>query len=179
LITLALLLLGCNTGANTETGGGGGESAPTTPGASPENSAAATPSDTTPSDAPGDEPAYWDGFNFGPNLSYAEEYEYQGDPGEYMNPAEAAKLVFDDCKRNGYIPEYSDETEYRMVLVDLADFEGEECYVYRLDVDEPTGTIGAAYAYAYQRGIIYMQGLGGQWVPLTIDDGDYGEEDND
>jgi hypothetical protein len=119
---------------------------------------------------------YWNGFDFGLNLTYAEEYELQGDPGEYMNPAEAAKLTFDDVKHDGYIPEYSDKTEYKIVLVDLADIEGEECYIYRLDVDEPTGTIGAAYAFAYQSGIIYMQGQGGQWVPLAIGDGDYGEE---
>lgn len=65
---------------------------------------------------------------------------------------------------HGNIPEYSDETQYTMTLVDLVDIEGEECYLYRLDPDEPTGTIGAAYAYAYQSGNIYMQGQGGQWV---------------
>ncbi|MDR1558210.1 MAG: hypothetical protein LBS84_00685 [Clostridiales bacterium] len=107
---------------------------------------------------------YWNGFDFGPNLSYSEEYEIQGDPGEYLNAAEAAKLTFDTMKANGNIPEYSDGLEYEMVLVDLADIEGEECYVYRLDVGEPSGTIGAAYAYAYQSGNIYMQGYGGQWV---------------
>jgi hypothetical protein len=114
-----------------------------------------------------DDPAYWDGFNFGPNLAYAEEYQYLDDPGASLNPAEAAKLVFETCKDNGNIPEYSDATEYQMVLVDLTDIEGEDCYVYRLDVDEPTGTIGAAYAYAYQSGAIYMEGQGSQWVPLT------------
>ena len=101
-----------------------------------------------------------------PNLTYSEEYTLEGDSGDYANAAEAAKLVFDYCKENEHIPTYSDETLYTMVLVDLADIEGEECYVYRLDIDEPTGTIGAAYAYAYQSGGIYMQGYGGQWVPL-------------
>lgn len=101
-----------------------------------------------------------------PNLTYSEEYTLEGDSGDYANAAEAAKLVFDYCKENEHIPAYSDETLYTMVLVDLADIEDEECYVYRLDIDEPTGTLGAAYAYAYQSGNIYMQGYGGQWVPL-------------
>lgn len=100
----------------------------------------------------------------GSNLGYAEEYTIQGDLGDYLNASEAAKLTFDTMRDHGNIPEYSDETQYTMTLVDLVDIEGEECYLYRLDPDEPTGTIGAAYAYAYQSGNIYMQGQGGQWV---------------
>jgi hypothetical protein len=34
------------------------------------------------------------------------------------------------------------------------------------EVDEPTGTVGAAYAYAYQSGNIHMQGYGGQFVSI-------------
>ncbi|MDR1511017.1 MAG: copper amine oxidase N-terminal domain-containing protein, partial [Synergistaceae bacterium] len=115
---------------------------------------------------PGDSLLYWNGFDFGPNLEYAEEHTSQGDPGEYLNAAEGAKLIFDAMKANGNIPAYSDSLQYTMTLVDLADINGEECYVYRLDVDEPSGTIGAAYAYAYQSVNIYMQGQGGQWVMI-------------
>jgi hypothetical protein len=111
-----------------------------------------------------DDLPYWNGFDFGPNLEYGEEYEIQGDPGEYLNAAEGAKLTFDTMRDNDNVPNYSDDTQYTMTLVDLDDIEGEECYVYRLDVDEPTGTIGAAYAFAYQSGNIYMQGYGGQWL---------------
>lgn len=111
-----------------------------------------------------DDPPWWDGFDFGPNLVYTDEYAIQGDPGEYLNTAEAAKLTFDAMRDNGNIPEYSDDMEYTMTLIDLTDIEGEECYLYRLDVDEPSGTVGAAYAYAYQSGNIYMQADGGQWV---------------
>jgi hypothetical protein len=118
--------------------------------------------------------AYWNGFDFGPNLSYAEEYEYQSDPGAYMNPAEAAKLTFDDVKNNGYIPGYSDKVEYTMTLVDLAEIDGKECYVYRCDTE--SGDFSAGFAFPYQSGTIYMQGQGGQWVPLIIGDGDNGEE---
>ncbi|MDR1314157.1 MAG: hypothetical protein LBQ12_10805 [Deltaproteobacteria bacterium] len=115
-----------------------------------------------------DDLAYWNGFDFGPNLSYAEEYKLQGDPGDYLNPAEAAKATFDGVKIHGYIPGYSDSKEYTMTLVDLADLNGEECYVYRCD----GGGFAAGFAYAYQSGTIYMQGQGGQWVPLAIGDGD-------
>ena len=65
-----------------------------------------------------------------------------------------------------------------MVLIDLSDIEDEECYVYRLDVGEPSGTIGAAYAYAYQSDNIYMQGQGGQWLLIVIDNGNSGESDS-
>lgn len=108
--------------------------------------------------------AWWAGFDFGPNLMYAEEYTNEGDPGDYLNTAEAAKLTFETMRDNGNIPDYSDDLEYTMTLVDITEIEGEECYVYRLDVDEPSGTIGAAYAYAYQSRTIYMQGQGGEWV---------------
>ena len=98
------------------------------------------------------------------NFEYIEEYEIQGDSGDYLNAAEAAILTFDMVKNNGSIPDYSDNTVYTMVLVDLTDIDGEECYVYRLDVADPTGTIGAAYAYAYQSGNVYIQGEGNKWV---------------
>jgi hypothetical protein len=114
--------------------------------------------------AASEQPPWRNGVDFGPNLAYAEEYVIQGDPGENMSAAEAAKRTFDAVRDNGNIPEYSDALEYTMTLVDLANVENEECYVYRLDVDEPGGTLGAAYAYAYESGNIYMQGSGGQWV---------------
>jgi hypothetical protein len=110
------------------------------------------------------EPAYWNGLDMGPNVVYAEEYASKADHGDYMNAAEAAKETFDTMKAKGNIPEYSDNLEYTMTLVDITDIEGEECYVYRLDVDEPTGTLGAAYAYAYESGTIYMQGMGDAWM---------------
>lgn len=122
------------------------------------SAAAASPAEN------GDIP-YWNGFYFGPNLEYAEEYQLMSDPGEYLNPAEAAKLTFDTMRDNGNIPDYSDGTEYTMTLVDLTDIEDGECYVYRLDIDAPENdTLGAAYAYAYQSGNIYMQGQMGIWV---------------
>jgi hypothetical protein len=114
----------------------------------------------------GEDLPWWDGFDFGPNLEYREEIVALSDPGEYINAAEGAKYTFDAVRDNGYVPEYSDATQYTMVLVDIAALYegGEECYVYRLDIDEPTGTLGAAYAYAYQSGNIYMEGYGGEFV---------------
>lgn len=108
----------------------------------------------------------WNGFDFGPNLTYSEEYELASDAGDYLNAFVAAKVVFEMARDNGNVPEYSDDTEYTMVLVGLEAIEGtdQECYLYRLDVAEPTGTIGAAYAYGYQSGNIYMQGFGEQFV---------------
>lgn len=120
--------------------------------------------------------AYWSGFNFGPNLEYAEEFEISKDLSGYTNAPEAAKYVFDTMRDNDHIPEYSDGTNYIMVLVDLTEIEGEQCYVYRLDVDEPTGTIGAAYAYAYESENIYMQGFGGQWLLETTSGTDFSPE---
>lgn len=111
-----------------------------------------------------EEPAYWNGFDFGPNLEYAEEYKSEGDSGDYNNPAEGAKLTFDTMRDNGYIQDYSDETTYTMTLVDLADIESEECYVYSLDWGSDTA--GAAFAYAYQSGNIYMQGQMSMWVQV-------------
>jgi hypothetical protein len=96
---------------------------------------------------------YWNGFDFGPNLSYAEECKCQSDPGEYMNPAEAAELTFDDVKNNGYIPGYSDDVEYTMTLVDIADIDGKECYVYRCDTE--SGDFSAGFAFPYQSDGIY------------------------
>jgi hypothetical protein len=105
----------------------------------------------------------WDGFDFGQNLDYNEEYKLESDPGEYAPAYYAAKLTFDFARDNDNIPgEYSDDTEYTMTLIDLDDIEGEECYIYRLD--DKAGEIGAAYGYAYQSGNIYMQGQGGQFV---------------
>lgn len=106
-----------------------------------------------------------DSFDFESNLIYSEEYELLGDPGDSLNATDAAKLTFDYAKGNDNIPgEYSDDIQYAMVLVGLEEIEGEECYIYRLEVKESTDTVGAAYAYAYESGNIYMQGYGGQWV---------------
>ena len=102
--------------------------------------------------------------NTGGNLEYTEEYIPAGDPGMYLSTFEAAKVVFRLAKENDNIPEYSDDTRYTMVLVGLETIGDEECYLYRLDADEPTGTVGAAYAYAYQSGNIYIQGYGGQFI---------------
>ncbi|MFT3983634.1 MAG: hypothetical protein QM697_06985 [Lachnospiraceae bacterium] len=109
-------------------------------------------------DAEGDDLAYWNGLDFGPNLGYAEEYENHADPGEYMNAAEAAKQTFNAMKSGSHIPEYRDDTEYTMVLVSIADIKGEPCYLYRLD-DE-----GVGCAYAYQSGNVYYEESGGAWV---------------
>jgi hypothetical protein len=111
-----------------------------------------------------DEPAYWDGLDFGENLSYVEEFVIAGDPGDYMNAAEAAKLTFDGASRGGYIPDYSDDTWYLMTLVDLAEIDGEECYIYRCEAAGFT----ASFACAYQIGVAYMQYPGGQWELLDI-----------
>lgn len=125
-------------------------------------------------DADGD-PAYWNGFDFGPNLIYAEEYESQGYTDEYLNAAEAAKLTFNDAKDTGYIPDYSDSVEYTMTLVDIEDIDGDECYVYRCDGEDG---FAAGFAYSYQVGDIYMQGQGGQWVVLIWGDGGYDDYDD-
>lgn len=107
---------------------------------------------------------YWNGFDFGPNLEYAEEFNIEGDPGDFMSAAEAAKLTFDTMRDNGNVPGYSDDAQYTMTLIDLAVIEGDECYVYVLDIADSDGTLGAAYAYAYQSGKIYMEGQDSQWV---------------
>ncbi len=110
------------------------------------------------SDSDEDDLAYWNGFDFGPNLGYAEEYQNHSDPGEYKNAAEAAKLTFEALKSDSRIPEYSDDTEYTMVLVSIADIKGEPCYFYRLDEE------GVGCAYAYQSGNVYYEESGGAWV---------------
>jgi len=84
-------------------------------------------------DDSGSDLPYWNGLNFGPNLTYAEEYESKGVSGEYIKAAEAAKLTFDDVKSSGYITDYSDSVEYTMALVDITDIDDKECYVYRCD----------------------------------------------
>lgn len=109
----------------------------------------------------GDDLPSWNGFDFGPNLSYAEEIAPQGDFGDYPSPAEAAMLTFRAMRDDGRIQDYSDAKEYLMTLVDLAEINGEECYVYRCEDGE---SYGAGFAYAYQSGSVYMQGQGGQWV---------------
>jgi hypothetical protein len=109
-----------------------------------------------------DDLAYWNGFDFGPNLTYAEEHQLQGDPGDYLNAAEAAKLTFDLAKIEGQISDYSDDSEYAMTLTDLAEIDGQESYVYRCE----GGGMGATFAYAYQVGRVYVQVQGGQWVRL-------------
>ena len=122
---------------------------------------------TTNQESGGDEPPWWDGFDFGPNLAYSEEYQIASDSGEHLNAAEAAKLTFDTMRDKGFIPEYSDDAQYMMVLVDLTEIEGEECYIYRLDIDDEhnnDGTLGAAYAYARRSGNIYIEGQMSQWV---------------
>jgi len=111
-----------------------------------------------------DEIPYWDGMDFGPNVSYDEETTLLADPGEYQTPAEAARDTFERVRDNKYIPEYSDDTEYTMVFLGLEECGGEECYVYRLEIDEPTGTLGAAYAYAYQSKNIYIKVDDGEFV---------------
>ena len=110
------------------------------------------------SDGQGDDLAYWNGLDFGPNLGYAEEYENHGDPGDYMNAAEAAKHIFNALKADSYIPKYSDETEYTMVLVNMDDIGGEPCYIYRMD------NISLGCAYAYQSGTIYYEKFDVAWV---------------
>lgn len=110
------------------------------------------------SDGQGNALAYWNGLDFGPNLGYAEEYENHGDPGDYMNAAEAAKHIFNALKADSYIPKYSDETEYTMVLVNMDDIGGEPCYIYRMD------NISLGCAYAYQSGTIYYEKFDGAWV---------------
>jgi len=190
-LILAFTLCACSGGGN-----GSNETTNGTANNTSNNMPGSTPNDTSVSEpAPASEPAsqtiaenadntntddqaadeddlpYWNGFDFGVNLEYIEEYEIMGDPGEYMNAAEAAKYTFDIARDNDNIPEYNDSTEYTMVLVDLdEDIGGEECYVYRLDIDEPAGTLGAAYACAYQSGNIYMQGYGGQYILIAADD---------
>ena len=172
-LILALSLCACNGGGNPGTNPSSSNPAQT---ATAESSQAVTSEPTKAADNRGDDfeddlPP-WNGFDFGRNLEYREEHTLQGDPGEYLSTFEAAKVTFDTAKENGNIPDYSDSTEYSMVLVDLEDIEGEECYLYRLDVDEPSGTVGAAYAYAYQSGNIYMQGHGGRFV-LILNYPDY------
>ncbi len=100
-----------------------------------------------------------------PNLIFTEEYEPQGDPGEYKSAAEAANVTFNSAKLGGHITDYNCSVEYTMTLIDLTDIKGEECYVYRCG----GGDFSAGFAYAYQCDNIYMQGYGGQWVLLDVD----------
>ena len=127
-------------------------------------------------DSDSDDLPYWNGLDFGPNLEYDEEFIIQGDPGEYLNAAEAAKLTFEAMRDNGFIPEHdkntryytpTEDVQYTMTLVDLIDILGEECYVYRLIVDDPNGELGTAFAFAYQSGNIY-QGYGSEWLKTEV-----------
>ncbi|MDR1642977.1 MAG: hypothetical protein LBT59_25070 [Clostridiales bacterium] len=119
---------------------------------------------------------YWNGLDFGPYLSYDEKFEIEGDPGEYLDAAQSAMVTFYAAQANGNLPEYSEDTQYLMTLVDLRDIQGEECYIYTLDLDDPEGVLGAAYGYAYQSGRIYMEGYGSEFV--LIIDADQGDGDN-
>ena len=116
---------------------------------------------------------YWNGMDFGTNLKYFEEYQLDADAGDNLNAAEAAKVTFDTMKNGGNIPDYSDDTEYTMTFIDLMNIDNEECYVYRLDIGN-SDTLGASYAYAYQSGNIYMQGMSGTWIIPESDE----SEDN-
>lgn len=100
------------------------------------------------------------------NFTYAEEFTISGDSGEAITPAEAAQITFNSMRDNGSIPQYSDEVQYTMTLVDLMNINGDECYIYKLD-GEGTDS-GAGYAYNYQNGEIYMQGHGGEWVEPAL-----------
>jgi hypothetical protein len=131
----------------------------------------ASPSeDGSPSVSPGksadSDILYWDGLDFGSNLTYAEEYEWQGDPDEHRDAAESAKLMFDDLKRCGYISG-SGNMPYTMTLIDIEDIDGNECYVYRCENRQDFIAL-----FAYRSGGTYMQARGGEWVQLDIGDGD-------
>ena len=92
-----------------------------------------------------------------PNLTYTEEFELQGDPGDYLSAADAAGVVFETARDRGDIPEYSAGTQYTLTLIGLKSAEGEECYVYRLDDDLGSGARGLIFSYAYQSGNVYVQ----------------------
>jgi hypothetical protein len=114
-----------------------------------------------------DELPPWNGYNFGPNLEYREEYISEGDPGEYLSTYEAAKLVFTTVKGRGNIPVETDNTAYTILLTGIETIgeSNEECYIYMLEIAEPDGMVGApSYAYAYQSGNLYFQGDDMQWV---------------
>lgn len=80
-------------------------------------------------DADGDEDVpKWDGFDFGQNIEYAEEYEIVGDPGDNLRPWEAAKALADGT----LIELYGMEFPIRITLVGLEQIEGEECYIFEV-----------------------------------------------
>ncbi len=153
LLTLLLILTAAACGEDTKPGG-------EEPAANQEDPIE-NPQDAGAEEEP-DALVDWNGLDFGPNLSYAEEYNSAADPGEYLSAAEAAKLSFGLAKAQGAIPGYSDDNEYTMTLVDLAAVEGEECYIYRCDGD----MVSAQFAYALESGLLYTQNQGGAWLPL-------------
>ena len=129
----------------------------------PDNSSMSSVVDNTYEDMADNDTTYWDGFDFGPNLSYAEEYETLSDFGDNLNAAEAASITFVGIKKSGIIASYSEDIEYTMTLVDIADIEDEEAYIYRCD----GGDYAGGFAYTYQNGDIYVQGQSGLWVTLA------------
>lgn len=114
----------------------------------------------------GEDLPYWNGMDFGPNLTYSEEYKLQADPGDYMNPAQGAQMVWAYVLEFGGLPAYSDDLDYQIVLVDLRDVKGAECYVYRIDSLDSGQTLGQ-WAYDYQSSInVYKLDEGGSATRL-------------
>jgi hypothetical protein len=112
-------------------------------------------SQTSESELSKQETFYWENINFGQNLSYGQEYTITGDSGDYVNAAESAKLTFDCLKENAGIPGYSDTLQYKLTLTDIGNINGDECYVYRLDLLGDTVETIASYAYCYQSELVY------------------------
>jgi hypothetical protein len=114
---------------------------------------------------------YWGDLDFGPNLVYADEYQGRIDPDARRNAAEDAKVMFDDLVRCGYVP--GDDPPYTMTLIDLADVNGSQSYVYRCENGKNFIAL-----FARQSDGTCLQARGGEWTPLEMGDGDEDAESN-
>jgi len=117
----------------------------------------------------------WTADDFFPNLSYAEEYEFQDKSDGYLNASEAANTVFNDLKDSDRIIDYNDNVEYTMTLIDVISIYGEDSYIYRCD----GGNFSEEFAYSYQSGDTYRQDRDGDWVSLTWHGDDVYNDDVD
>ncbi|MDR1764643.1 MAG: hypothetical protein LBR77_00810 [Lachnospiraceae bacterium] len=109
-----------------------------------------------------------------PFLKYRNEIEAYSDPDGYPDAERCSVYTYEAARDHGYIPDYDSRTQYAMELYDLCALaEGEEeCYLYRLVIDEPKVTYVGAYAYAYQSGNIYMEDEYGDFILILVRAGD-------
>ncbi len=103
--------------------------------------------------------APWNGFDFGPNVEYVEEYQIEGDPGEGLRPWEAAKVLVDTALNDIY----GTDLPIRIALVGLDVIEAEECYIFEVSAQDDSITPS-------------LFGVGYQGNVYALDDDQNGDE---